>query len=72
MNMMPQFIPGSDFSSNGEQNFQKCLVYIQKTFPDEPELTQMKMAQAVFSISEVFFNEILPKVLSNTLRPSMN
>lgn len=69
---MPVYRPNSDPEERDTTNFNQCLIYVQRTFPDEPEDIQYKMARAVFGITEVFFNEILPKVIKQTLSTSLN
>lgn len=49
--------------SQKNNNFQKCLVYVQGTFPEEDFFVQYKQALAVQAISEVFFTEIIPKII---------
>lgn len=59
-------------SSSQQHNFEKCLIFVKETFPNESLETQMKQAEAVYSISNVFFNLIIPHVVRGNLRFSDN
>lgn len=58
--------------SNSNTNFDNCLIYVKRTWPNESEDIQMIRAEAVYSISNVFFNEIIPKVMEKNLAFSLN
>lgn len=53
-------------------NFDNCLLYVKRTWPDESEEIQIIRAEAVYAISEVFFNEIIPAAMQKQLTFSLN
>ena len=69
---MPTFNPNLNSEERSKVNFEKCLTYVKRTFPNEPSHIQYKMAEGVFAISETFFDLIIPSIVHQTMKPSLN
>lgn len=53
-------------------NFEACVKFVERTWPDDPEDIKKFRAEAVYAISESFFNEIIPSVIQQIMTPSLN
>ena len=53
-------------------NFQNCLVYVQKTWPDEDHDMHMLRAYSIYQFTGTFFSEILPAILEKHFAYSLN
>lgn len=54
------------------RHFTSCLTYVKRNWPDDTPDSQWRRAEAVYAISEHFFNEILPNFVNDTLKPVWN
>ncbi|MCO6500257.1 MAG: hypothetical protein J5I47_07765 [Vicingus serpentipes] len=59
-------------SETERNNFMNCLTYVKKNWPLDSKDIQLKRAESVYAISQVFFDEILPNFVHDTLKPVWN
>lgn len=45
-----------------EREFQNSLIWVKRHFPEEPIGDQVKMAEAVHTLTKQWFNDIIPKM----------
>lgn len=69
---MPEFKRRSDNPERPiKDKFQNCMVYVQNTWPTDPPEIQRIRAEAVYSISEEMFRNIVPKVVNESISKIM-
>lgn len=52
--------------------FEKCLIFVKRNFPEDDERLQFYRAEAVYAMSKVIFNQVIPSVLHEAMQPSDN